>query len=123
MTPVDYLAATFDGGITWQTSPNLPAGFAAAFDFVDAKHIWVLLGDGRGGSDTLYRSADGGSTWTSVASGLPPIYWGTVVFIDAKHGFIIEADQQAGRIGNGPASMLVTTDGGAKWTSVRPRVR
>jgi photosystem II stability/assembly factor-like uncharacterized protein len=118
-TPIDYLAATTDGGQTWHALPDLPAGFGMAFDFLDSSRFWVLMGDGRGVADTLYSTSDGGMTWTLVKSDLPVLDSPTLVFIDSQHGFIIQPGQQ---IGQGPSTVLVTGDGGKKWTAVNPKV-
>ena len=61
---------TDDGGVTWyNVSPlNVSAlGYSATSDFLDANHGWVLVPDTNNPLiGTLYRTGDGGSTWTSV---------------------------------------------------------
>ncbi len=121
-TPSDYLAATDDGGLTWRALPPLTLpGYAQAFDFVDPNHFFVLLTDGKGASDSIYETADGGATWSLASGNLVPLSqtYPEVMFVDALHGFIDEPAQQ---MGQGPLSFLATTDGGRTWRGMHPHV-
>jgi photosystem II stability/assembly factor-like uncharacterized protein len=116
---LDYLAATSDGGASWHALPAVPPGFAVAYQFEDPSRFWVLRSDGNGGPDTLYRTTNAAVKWTRVASNLPPIYWGTVVFVDAQHGFVIDTNSA---IGQGPHDLTVTADGGRTWRTIHPKL-
>lgn len=107
---------TNDGGETWHnvTPAGLTdVGYSAVSDFLDSSHAWLLLIDPNnfpfGG--TLYATADGGATWSSVAT---PFGGGYMKFLDANNGWVM-AD-----FGSGAGSMAVgiyqTTDGGTNWT-------
>src|SRR5205085_11931922 len=52
---------------------------------------------------SLYRTTDGGTSWTPVATA--PQHLDSVVFVDALNGFAV-----------GGASVLKTTNGGDTWT-------
>ena len=68
------LAATTDAGQTW--SIFRPAGVARspvlALEFTSASEGWACNGDSWSGpvtcTDPLYRTADGGRTWTLILS-------------------------------------------------------
>ncbi len=72
MAPIDGGKAlvTTDGGRTWQPLPA-PAG-AQTLCFDDATLGWL------GAAGKLYRTADGGSTWTLVTRGARPPFPGEV---------------------------------------------
>jgi photosystem II stability/assembly factor-like uncharacterized protein len=121
-SPSDYLATTDDGGLTWRALPPLTLpGYAQTFDFVDPNHFFVLLSDGKGASESIYKTVDGGATWSLSSGNLLPLYqtYPEVMFVDAQHGFIDEPGQQ---IGQGPSSFLATTDGGRTWRDMHPQV-
>lgn len=76
-TPASGVAAldvTHDGGATWQalhTGPLAPTGCARVFvDAADARDvfigIWAPWSTGGQTTEQLYRSGDGGSTWTAL---------------------------------------------------------
>lgn len=130
---------TADGGRTW-TDLALPAeiGFVIELRFVDERNGWLLGFAGRGFQygcdqaapadiprcrDILFRTTDGGRTWTSVrVMALAPAGGSAiknVQFVDATTGWILER--------NGPApcetgkpcfNLLATTDGGNSWRTV-----
>ncbi|HEX9099882.1 MAG TPA: exo-alpha-sialidase [Candidatus Dormibacteraeota bacterium] len=120
-TPSDYLAVTSDGGQTWAALPQLSIpGYAQAFAFIDINHFFAVVNDGKGQTESIYRTADGGRTW-SAAGDLPPLFqsYPQVMFIDSQHGFVDEPSQ---RIGDGPLAFLSTSDGGRTWRDEHPQV-
>ena len=121
------LSHTADGGVTWQEI--VPTGLAppgpckATIRFADAQRGFIAASD-PAGSPVVYRSADGGRSWTASAR-LPD-----------PPGFATRSDQGqilgVGRIGAFGATILVTafptspatgvsfvyrsTDAGATWS-------
>jgi photosystem II stability/assembly factor-like uncharacterized protein len=65
---------TTDGGQTWQQS-TLQATFLRQITFIDSEHGWILSGWGATGGPaeavSVFRSSDGGKTWSNVANALP----------------------------------------------------
>ena len=116
-----YLDVTDDGGVTWRAlSPVAMPGYAQAFGFADPTHFLVLTIGAKGDFETIYRSADGGITWTAGASVPSLIGAGTpqFMFVDAQHGFV----ELPGSAGAGPAMFLSTSDGGRTWRDMHPQV-
>ena len=68
------LAQSRDGGATWSltTTPDRANVWSVAFSPVDARVIW-LQGLRVGGTETIYRSTDGGETFASVLAASPQI--------------------------------------------------
>jgi photosystem II stability/assembly factor-like uncharacterized protein len=105
------LLSTADGGQTFQRGTSVPgttsAGGSAAptdIDFLDATHGFAVTSSPGGGQ--LYRTADGGGSWTSAGhtgGGL-----NAVRFVTPSVGYAV---------GNGGA-FLKTIDGGGSWAPV-----
>jgi photosystem II stability/assembly factor-like uncharacterized protein len=109
-------AVTEDGGKTWR---NAAPADAAKLDFrglaaLDAKTaILMSAGDGPAGQARLYRTPDGGATWTlAFETKLPGSFLDTVAFRDAKTGFVL-GDPIGGRW-----FLLKTADGGRTWSRI-----
>ena len=98
---------TLDSGRSWASIgyPALPDQFwINDVEFINAQRGWVAGQDlAYGHSKNLYRTDDGGNTWTQVDLGPAP--WVSVQFADPTHGWL----SAAGALG------LRTTDGGATW--------
>jgi photosystem II stability/assembly factor-like uncharacterized protein len=94
---------TTDGGRTWQTvTPHGLSPIAGAhLSFLDANRGFALIGANR--RVRLYRTVDGGVTWTLV--GAPP-FNGPIGFLNEHVGF--------GTMG----SLYRTKDGGRHWEQV-----
>ena len=93
---------------TWVELASLPDPgrvpvFAIAVDPVN-DHA-VIAGGGQGG---LYRSADGGGTWTRVQRGSAAVL--TIAFSPFNPTLVLAGTRDGGA--------LMSTDGGAKWSSV-----
>ena len=110
-----------DGGTTWT---NLPGPFVGPFDSVTgggsigslaiSPNGQVLLaGVTLEGADGVYRSTDGGTTWTGVlgGSGFPA----TGVVFDPTNGNIAFAAIGA-TAGNSKNGVYGSTDGGVTWS-------
>jgi photosystem II stability/assembly factor-like uncharacterized protein len=120
-SPYDYLDITDDGGTTWRALPPLTLpGYPEAFGFADPTHFLVLVTGVKGDQDTIYRSSDGGMTWTEGAP-VPSMMGPSVPqfgFVDPQHGFV----EAPGAVGAGPSIFLATSDGGKTWRNVHPRL-
>jgi photosystem II stability/assembly factor-like uncharacterized protein len=132
---------TTDGAMTWQRVANVDQqnqasglGFSQckeSLSFVDSTHGFVAAGDGNY-SPTIYRTADGGKTWSGSRLPDPPDFktspggsalraglvkrFGSTLYVQAR-------GQQAGDIPD-RQYMFRSTDGGATWswmTKVPPR--
>ena len=110
------LFKTSDGGVTWTLSKTtlgdpppepgvgeLPNGNAAeALFFIDEEHGWLGLSSP---GQNLFRTNDGGVSWTEVP-GLPPgLPVFEISFSDAAHGLLTT-----------PEGNWTTADGGQTWS-------
>lgn len=128
------VAATADGGATWQTTPRLGIdGVATSLQFVDSSHGWVFAEPSAGGAvgsqdTTLYQTVDGGQHWQAVKPAsqvrqnlhirgtLPEACPGgspidAPLFIDSQTGWLGGFCQRV--------FLYVTRDGGLSWTPQR----
>lgn len=122
------IVVTRDGGAHWEPVPpeNLPpplpgeAGFAAsgtAITVAGTRHAW--FGTGGGEVARVYRSEDGGRSWSVAETGLPAgptagIFG--VAFRDSLNGVAVGGDYTERRA---PARNVARTrDGGRTWTPV-----
>jgi photosystem II stability/assembly factor-like uncharacterized protein len=103
------ILVTSDGGSTWSTR-TLPLWTSQwsidAVDFINPNEGWALV------SARLYRTGNGGRTWTLVNANLPPppqnVQLSSLDFVDASNGFWATGSQ-----------LLKTTDGGHSWTVIQ----
>ena len=113
------LYRTANGGEGWEKIWDRPGTFIRALGFIDARHGFL----GNVGTEAypnvtdphpLYRTADGGRTWTQVqAEGIGAVRG--ICGIDVlAGGRIIHA---GGRVG-GPGGLLRSRDGGQSWSVV-----
>lgn len=111
------LYRTIDGGVTWTnvtaTLPAATVGFCGITHVGNKVHI---VGRYQLATD-YYYSPDGGGNWQyqnlgAFAQGLVD-----VAFVDANTGFIGGMSRSAVP-GQGTATLLKTTDGGATWRTV-----
>ena len=103
------VSRTVDGGNSWQSSTLPNAGFSSNRDicFVSRSGGFVS------GEDGVWKTTDGGATWTTIT---PP------GFVGASTGMWF-TDMSTGIVGSGNcidsvATFFRTTDGGSTWTSV-----
>ena len=97
--------SSVDRGKSW-TRLSLPSGAAGGAPLVgfDATHWWVI-----DGASSLYRTDDGGISWTRV--GQWPENFRLINVIDPRHAWGAE---------DGPdnsSRLMLTSDGGASWTA------
>jgi photosystem II stability/assembly factor-like uncharacterized protein len=124
-TPQSAISHTTDGGLTWR-SITLPVFAVAQITFVDAEHGWMLANldtaDGEQGDD-IFRTTDGGQTWTRVASAADRP--GALPLAGHKTGLTFRDATTGWATGAGPADLasavpgdawlFTTHDGGATW--------
>src|SRR5688572_23351148 len=84
---------------TWSLLEASPENWYRFEDgsFIDSETGWIINGSGE-----VWRTEDGGETWTPLA--VLPAYLRTTVFLDDQHGFIGTLDQSN--------VLYETTDGG-----------
>lgn len=103
---------TTDGGKTWAVGT---VSGADKLDFRDVEGFGedtaYLLSAGPGEDSRIYKTTDGGKTWAlQFKSAEPKAFLDAIAFWDEKHGIAL-GDPIDGRF-----HLLVTDDGGAKWT-------
>jgi photosystem II stability/assembly factor-like uncharacterized protein len=119
------ILVTRDGGEHWyeerpRSRPEAMDGEAAfaasgtSLVFLGALNGWL----GTGGSvSRVFRTIDGGSSWTVAPSAIPPrdgtggVF--SVAFADAERGIVVGGDYERADSANGTAA--VTRDGGVTW--------
>lgn len=124
------LFMTADGGNSW-SARTLPGEDQLVVDFIDAKHGWTVAGSSdlfsrdptgkllSGATLPLYRTNDGGLTWTPIKTNWPSSSSADRVFnlyfVDQQNGFAERFNEltQAGQL-------LKTVDGGRTWSVVGP---
>jgi photosystem II stability/assembly factor-like uncharacterized protein len=127
--PVDgrfVIIRTTDGGRNWKQMPSegMPpalegeGAFAASGTCITVdgkKNVW--FGTGGAAQARVFRSTDGGRTWTvsptPLISGRPPVGVFSIAFKDSKRGVVVGGDYEKEAEAN--ANVAVTTDGGRTW--------
>ena len=120
------LYLTYDGGASWvDRTPATDSPYSFLYKdlhFADPLHAWFMEdvyagGNALAGTEMddhwLYRTGDGGLTWTRYHVPLPPTYVATDLdMADGVHGLVTTA-------GNDQREQLWgTSDGGATWTKL-----
>jgi len=97
---------TFDRGVTWQSIgyPNLPGEFYISDVKFITHDLGYITGLRPGIPNSLYKTTDGGATWTvlSINAGQ------AVDFVDVNHGWMVNVGGLGYR----------TTNGGTTWTQM-----
>lgn len=98
---------SMDSGRNWTSIgyPSLSGEFSINdVAFIDSQRGWIAGQNyGYGSSENLYRTFDGGYSWTQVDLGPAP--WVSIEFVDPAHGWLSAVGALA----------LRTTDGGTTW--------
>ncbi len=116
---------TSDAGQTWQQTIVKANGNTAGaqITFINAKDGWMLVGLGAGaGSEAvaIYRTTDGGQTWTKASSTNPPVETtpGGLPLGGDKNGLSFLNSSTGWATGTEPSNtpwLYVTHDGGQTW--------
>ncbi len=124
------LAATGDGGSTWQSWETPCRAQAFALDYQSASDGWLLCDGGGTSSDSLvlYHSADSGRSWTMTGpvgslpsgptAGAPAASVGTVTATPNQlaSGFAFTS-AKLGWVSLMSGALVVTSDAGRTWRS------
>jgi photosystem II stability/assembly factor-like uncharacterized protein len=115
-----YLRTT-DAGSSWQ--PAQVAG-AEALDFRDVKafsgDLAYLLSAGPGDQSRIYKTTDGGKTWTLQFTNKDPKgFFDCMAFWDRDHGIAL-GDPVADNSGKLRFELIATEDGGKNWKALPP---
>jgi photosystem II stability/assembly factor-like uncharacterized protein len=117
----NFLYWTRDGGETWAAAGRPPLAKAGETDygavdsFLDGRRGW------EGSATSLFKTDDGGTTWSSVTTSLPRrgFYFAQLAVLGDRVAWGQLSDFSK-RDGHQPIFVLVrTTDGGAHWTEVK----
>jgi len=101
-----FIGTTFDGGGTWR-QVLLPGGAVA---YQDSFHWWAIADSG------MFKSSDGGQTWTQVTDSLPDwMYRPQLYIVDAMHAWV-SMSVPASLSTWGGNGLAFTDDGGLHWT-------
>ncbi len=103
-----------DVGVTFQQLGEIGHNDLVSVDFSDPNRMTLLAG-GHEQKQTLYRSTDGGQSWTNVGDNLPADshFSSYPLVIDAQTHLVGMCGW-----GDGICGIWRTTDGGASWSQV-----
>jgi photosystem II stability/assembly factor-like uncharacterized protein len=120
--PANYrggVGISHDGGRTWTAAPGLPVG-AVTHLLLDprspagARTLYACM-FGQG----VYKTTDGGTTWTLKNSGLPqqPFAWRLTQAPGGRLYLVIARRSENGRLGDaGDGAVYASDDGAEHWT-------
>ena len=103
------VSRTQNGGALWRTQQVMTESQTRGLNAIaasSASTVWVV-----GSYGIMYKSADGGASWTAVDPGTS-LTLVDVAFGDATHGWAV-----------GNASLQRTTNGGQTWLPISPDVK
>ncbi len=110
-----------DAGGSWTRSLDVVMGTDLTINPADSDDIVAACGNQQSEGYGLYRTQDGGTTWTQLTEGLPEEYIGKVLF--SRHP--TESGTIYASIGDGiftsaptNTTLVRTTDGGGTWTTL-----
>ncbi len=104
---------TTDNGATFTALGDAHHIDSVSVDLSDPQRLTLLAG-GHEQKNTLYRSADGGATWTNVGVNLPAgTNFCTNALVIDKNVHLVGCSGYAG----GTDGVFRTTDGGKTWTA------
>lgn len=116
------IARTTNGGVTWEVvaASGLNCAYFWKMSWPSAQVGYASLQQNNltsAGNHIVYKTTDGGATWTS--NGVPFSVIGISTFYSQGIGFVNENEGWVGGdSASGAGNFLHTTDGGASWTPV-----
>ncbi|MGW5363945.1 hypothetical protein [Actinopolymorpha pittospori] len=117
------VSVSADGGRSWQpVAGSLPGafGFPLVVDRRGTLYVAPLAGPGRrtmpGGRLALYRSADGGASWTECRKGLPETPRHVSVLRDSIS--VDDRDPVGVYFGTTTGELFASPDGGDNWRQI-----
>ena len=108
-------AVTRDGGITWasDTVPGAAELFFIDVHAVDESTAYLLGTHFEGGLARIYKTRDGGATWTiQYSDERPGVFFDGMAFWDSENGVAFSDPI------DGTFLIVTTADGGANWAVV-----
>lgn len=116
-SPCTWFCRTVDGGENWLSGQiPLPDNFFLCnISAIDESTAWVAAALwGQSEKAGIYKTSDGGKTWTLQTNGIPIPNTGPafVHFFDANDGFALFDPE------NGYNSIFTSLDGGATWQRI-----
>jgi photosystem II stability/assembly factor-like uncharacterized protein len=115
-----HVVWTRDNGQQWTniTPPALSTDLIQRVFFRTAREGWLLATSDAGSELTVWRTQDGGASWTShAAASLPDGGSPTAMeFTDAAHGWVMVRLPSSANFS--PGLLLTTTDGGQSWKAL-----
>jgi photosystem II stability/assembly factor-like uncharacterized protein len=109
---------SLDAGKTWTVMTVAGAeklDFRGIRAFDDRAAVIISSGPAEKGQARIYRTADGGKTWTQVfEEKRAGIFFDAVAFWDRSHGIVL-SDPIDGKF-----ALFTTADGGATWAQLPP---
>jgi len=108
----NYLLRTNDGGSTWYNVTMPGVSTVGNGYFQNSIQGWVFGTLTEGGNGALFRTTDGGRSWTRFDN--LPFQGGLIQFINDANGFVL-AGEPVG-MNKEPVWLYQTTDGGTTWT-------
>lgn len=119
------LYTTSDGGETWkeigdslQAGSTFPSGVKSGITFVNEKEGWITTNAPWQGKVGLYKTMDGGVTWSEQTVTVPDelvnsqIYASPPLFLTKDQGILITRPAE-----NEHTLIYITIDGGQHWKS------
>jgi len=109
----DLLLHTDDCGETWAPATELPEKFYYFGPATATASAYYQMQPPTCGA-SIWRTQNGGVSWTALPSHLPRNDYGTIFFFDQQHGWVAGNYGQAARTGNGGQTWQKQTlpDGG-----------
>lgn len=121
-SPNGQLWTTTDSVHWTNVTPHRLSGYVDDVYATDARHLWAITSgcSAGGGNDTVWSSADGGSSWSSASVAGEVCAAGSTALLDFANsldGWVVVLDP------TGPvAHLYASTDGGRTWSSTIDRL-